>query len=76
MKGWQPKETEASSAFLFIKADSLIISAIRCTTAVPEGPNYRKVSLLNPKSQIHPLLLLPDVEVVPPGWAAGIVPAF
>lgn len=43
---------------------------------MPEGPNYRKVSLLNPERQIFPLLLLPDAEVVPSGWAARIALVF
>lgn len=32
--------------------------------------------MLNPESQILPLILLPDAEVVSPGWAAGIALAF
>lgn len=40
------------------------------------APIKGKVSLLNPESQIFPLILLPDAKVVPPGWAAGTAPAF
>lgn len=32
--------------------------------------------MLNPESQILPLILLSDAEVVSPGWAAGIALAF
>lgn len=70
------KETEAISAFLFIRDDSLIISAIRCTTALPEGLTEIEVSLLNLESLILPLLCSPGAEVMPAGWAAGVVLAF